>query len=92
MSLPLSSTKGAHGHLLGSSGNLEAVFVVQACAENQLPPSINIEHLDESISVPIVQNKSEKWHQDTKARRIALKNSFGFGGTNASICIADYRD
>ncbi|XP_017471658.1 PREDICTED: 3-oxoacyl-[acyl-carrier-protein] synthase, mitochondrial-like [Rhagoletis zephyria] len=88
----VSSTKGAHGHLLGSSGNLEAVFVVQACAENQLPPSINIEHLDESISVPIVQNKSEKWHQDTKARRIALKNSFGFGGTNASICIADYRD
>ncbi|XP_054747865.1 3-oxoacyl-[acyl-carrier-protein] synthase, mitochondrial [Anastrepha obliqua] len=86
----VSSTKGAHGHLLGASGNLEAVFVVQACAENQLPPSINIEHLDENINVSIVQNKSEPWCNDAKAPRIALKNSFGFGGTNASLCIANY--
>ncbi|XP_067617862.1 3-oxoacyl-[acyl-carrier-protein] synthase, mitochondrial [Eurosta solidaginis] len=88
----VSSTKGAHGHLLGSSGNLEALFVVQACAKNILPPSINIEHLDGDIKVQIVQNKSEQWCEDAKAPRIALKNSFGFGGTNASLCIAAYRE
>ncbi|CAD6993617.1 3-oxoacyl-[acyl-carrier-protein] synthase, mitochondrial [Ceratitis capitata] len=88
----VSSTKGAHGHLLGSSGNLETVFVVQACVNNQLPPSINIEHLDEAIKVPIVQNKSEQWCDNNASPRIALKNSFGFGGTNASLCIAEYRE
>jgi len=82
----VSSTKGAHGHLLGSSGNLEALFVVLACAENKLPPSINIEHLD--VDVNVVREASE-WSPNQK-RRIALKNSFGFGGTNASLCIASF--
>lgn len=88
----VSSTKGAHGHLLGASGNLETVFVVQACVDNKLPPSINIEHLDEDIKVPIVQNKSEQWCNNTEVVRIALKNSFGFGGTNASLCLGEYRE
>ncbi|XP_030371551.1 3-oxoacyl-[acyl-carrier-protein] synthase, mitochondrial [Scaptodrosophila lebanonensis] len=82
----VSSTKGAHGHLLGSSGNLEALFVVHACAENKLPPSINIDKLDEGVLVNVVR-KSCAW---SDGRRIALKNSFGFGGTNASLCIASY--
>ncbi|EDV41629.1 uncharacterized protein Dana_GF17576 [Drosophila ananassae] len=84
----VSSTKGAHGHLLGSSGNLEALFVVHACADNQLPPSINIEQLD--VDVDVV-TKSVEWSQN-QSRRIALKNSFGFGGTNASLCIASYSE
>nr|XP_014098150.2 3-oxoacyl-[acyl-carrier-protein] synthase, mitochondrial [Bactrocera oleae] len=88
----VSSTKGAHGHLLGASGNLETVFVVQACVDNKLPPSINIENLDEDIKVSIVQNKSEQWCNNTEVLRIALKNSFGFGGTNASLCIGEYRE
>ncbi|EDW14376.1 3-oxoacyl-[acyl-carrier-protein] synthase, mitochondrial [Drosophila mojavensis] len=83
----VSSTKGAHGHLLGSSGNLEALFVVHACAENQLPPSINVDHLDVDVNVV---TKSCKWSEDQSVQRIALKNSFGFGGTNASLCIASY--
>ncbi|BFF90708.1 3-oxoacyl-[acyl-carrier-protein] synthase mitochondrial [Drosophila madeirensis] len=82
----VSSTKGAHGHLLGSSGNLEALFVVHACAENTLPPSINIEQLDVDVNVV---TKACKWSEG-QGRRIALKNSFGFGGTNASLCIASY--
>ncbi|KAH8381982.1 hypothetical protein KR009_001209 [Drosophila setifemur] len=82
----VSSTKGAHGHLLGSSGNLEALFVVLACAENKLPPSINIEQLDVDVNVV---TKASEWSQN-QDRRIALKNSFGFGGTNASLCIASY--
>ncbi|XP_017044155.1 3-oxoacyl-[acyl-carrier-protein] synthase, mitochondrial [Drosophila ficusphila] len=84
----VSSTKGAHGHLLGSSGNLEALFVVHACADNKLPPSINIEQLD--VEVNVVTEATE-WSPDQK-RRVALKNSFGFGGTNASLCIASYVD
>ncbi|XP_017082221.1 3-oxoacyl-[acyl-carrier-protein] synthase, mitochondrial [Drosophila eugracilis] len=84
----VSSTKGAHGHLLGSSGNLEALFVVLACAENKLPPSINIEQLDVDVNVV---REATKWLPDQK-RRIALKNSFGFGGTNASLCIASYAE
>ncbi|XP_068152230.1 3-oxoacyl-[acyl-carrier-protein] synthase, mitochondrial [Drosophila tropicalis] len=83
----VSSTKGAHGHLLGSSGNLEALFVMHACAENKLPPSINIEQLDVDVSVV---TKTCDWLQN--GRRIALKNSFGFGGTNASLCIASYNE
>ncbi|KAH8402714.1 hypothetical protein KR215_008054, partial [Drosophila sulfurigaster] len=82
----VSSTKGAHGHLLGSSGNLEALFVVHACAENKLPPSINVENLDVDANVV---TKTCNWPQD-QSRRIALKNSFGFGGTNASLCIASF--
>ncbi|XP_018791270.1 PREDICTED: 3-oxoacyl-[acyl-carrier-protein] synthase, mitochondrial [Bactrocera latifrons] len=88
----VSSTKGAHGHLLGASGNLETVFVVQACVDNKLPPSINIENLDEDIKVSIVKNKSEQWCNSAEVSRIALKNSFGFGGTNASLCIGEYRE
>ncbi|XP_016954036.1 3-oxoacyl-[acyl-carrier-protein] synthase, mitochondrial [Drosophila biarmipes] len=82
----VSSTKGAHGHLLGSSGNLEALFVVLACAENKLPPSINIEHLDVDVNVV---REATQWSAGQE-RRIALKNSFGFGGTNASLCIGSF--
>ncbi|KAH8359696.1 hypothetical protein KR093_008389 [Drosophila rubida] len=84
----VSSTKGAHGHLLGSSGNLEALFVVHACAENKLPPSINIQDLD--VDANVVTDACQ-WTTD-QSRRIALKNSFGFGGTNASLCIASFAE
>ncbi|SPP87927.1 3-oxoacyl-[acyl-carrier-protein] synthase, mitochondrial [Drosophila guanche] len=84
----VSSTKGAHGHLLGSSGNLEALFVVHACSENTLPPSINIEQLNVDVNVV---TKACKWSEG-QGRRVALKNSFGFGGTNASLCIASYSE
>ncbi|XP_013112645.1 3-oxoacyl-[acyl-carrier-protein] synthase, mitochondrial [Stomoxys calcitrans] len=91
LNVRVSSTKGAHGHLLGSSGNLEAVFLIQGCYENQLPPSINVEDIDDSVEVQIV-TKPETWSQDEHKRRVALKNSFGFGGTNASLCIASYNN
>lgn len=90
-SVRVSSTKGAHGHLLGSSGNLEAIFVVQGCYENKLPPSINVDNKDEAINVSVV-TQTETWLEDASRRRIALKNSFGFGGTNASLCIASYNE
>lgn len=86
--LAVSSTKGAHGHLLGSAGNLEAAFTVLSCKEAILPPTINVEELEADMNLNYVPNVKQDWV--SKHRRIALKNAFGFGGTNASLCFAEY--
>lgn len=88
--LAVSSTKGAHGHLLGAAGNLEAVFTVMACYKAWLPPTINMDNPDESMNLNYVPNEKQEWVECTK--RVALKNAFGFGGTNASICISEYKE
>ncbi|XP_060528852.1 3-oxoacyl-[acyl-carrier-protein] synthase, mitochondrial [Cylas formicarius] len=82
----ISSTKGAHGHLLGAAGNLEAVFAIKAVEEGILPPTINLENIEDE-EVNFVAKVSQKWNSE---RRIALKNAFGFGGTNACLCIAQF--
>ena len=88
--LAVSSTKGAHGHLLGSAGNLEAIFTALACQNSEIPPTINLENVLPEMGLNFVPNQKQKW--DSKNKRVALKNSFGFGGTNASICLAEYQD
>lgn len=87
--IAISSTKGAHGHLLGAAGNLEAVFTIKAVQEGILPPTINHEAVDIK-DINFVPNNNQKWNDNGK-RRIALKNAFGFGGTNACLCIAEYQ-
>ena len=84
----VSSTKGAHGHLLGAAGNLEAAFTALSLHEGIIPPTINLHNIDGKTDLQFVPNKKKKW--STNSKKIALKNAFGFGGTNASLCLAEY--
>lgn len=86
----VSSTKGAHGHLLGAAGNLEAAFTILGCAEGVIPPNVNLEEPCEETQGVVCPTQLTEWKTEGR-RRVALKNSFGFGGTNAALCIAEYR-
>jgi 3-oxoacyl-[acyl-carrier-protein] synthase II len=91
----VSSFKGSIGHLLGAAGSVETVFTVLGCKNGVVPASININQLDSQIemindetNVQIVVNNNQTISNDK--RIVALKNSFGFGGTNVSICLSNY--
>ncbi len=86
--IAITSTKGSTGHLLGAAGSVEAIFTILSCYNSIIPPTINLEEpIDTELN--IVANSFQKW--DTKKnRRIAITNSFGFGGTNASLIISNF--
>jgi 3-oxoacyl-[acyl-carrier-protein] synthase II len=80
-SLLVSGTKSMTGHLLGAAGAVEAIFSVLAIRDSMAPPTINLEEVD-----PECQGLNYVRHQARPADiRYALSNSFGFGGTNASL-------
>jgi len=79
----ISSTKGATGHCFGAAGAVEAVFTVMALRDRKLPPTINYEVEDPDCDLDYVPNES----RDAPDLSVALSNSFGFGGHNASIVI-----
>ncbi|MEA1675219.1 beta-ketoacyl-ACP synthase II [Nitrospirillum sp. BR 11163] len=82
----MSSTKSATGHLLGAAGAIEAIFSVLAIRDQQVPPTLNLDNpSDECAGVDLVPHKSKK-----RRVRAALSNSFGFGGTNASLIVKEY--
>lgn len=78
--VPVSSTKGMMGHSLGAAGAIEAVISILALRHQLLPPNINFRHGDAGLDLNIVANSAR-----TGSVRTVLSNSFGFGGTNASI-------
>ncbi len=80
--LAMSSTKSATGHLLGAAGAVEAIFSVLAIRDNIAPPTLNLDNPSVDTPVDLVPHKAKKREINT-----ALTNSFGFGGTNASLIL-----
>jgi 3-oxoacyl-[acyl-carrier-protein] synthase II len=78
--LAMSSTKSATGHLLGAAGAVEAVFSIMAVREGIAPPTLNLDEPSRDSVIDRVAHAA----QDRRIG-VALSNSFGFGGTNASI-------
>ncbi|CAG0883295.1 unnamed protein product [Cyprideis torosa] len=86
----VSSTKGSLGHLLGAAGAVEAIFTMLSCYSGIIPPNVNLEDPDVIRGVRLVPIRSVDWIDTDK--KVALCNSFGFGGTNACLCIGEYVD
>ncbi len=85
--LMVSSTKGNTGHLLGGAGVLEAIISVKAINDSLVPPTINYKVKDEECDLDIVPNEPRK--ADIK---VAMSNSLGFGGHNATIIVRKYEE
>lgn len=83
--IPVSSTKSMTGHLLGGAGGIETVFTALTISEGIIPPTINLDHPDEACDLDYVPNITRKTDVNT-----AMTNSFGFGGTNASLILKRY--
>ena len=84
--LRVSSTKSETGHMLGASGAAESVICIKTINNGMIPPTINLDNLDEEVApLNYVANKAVK--ADVK---VALTNSFGFGGHNAVLIYKKY--
>ena len=76
----MSSTKSSTGHLLGAAGAVEAIFCILAIRDNIAPPTINLDNPSVETAIDLVPQKPRQ-----RQVKVALSNSFGFGGTNASV-------
>mgnify|MGYP001482015018 CR=1 FL=1 len=83
--LTMSSTKSATGHLLGAAGAIEAIFSILAIRDQVAPPTINLDNPATDTAINLAANK--KHERDI---RVALSNSFGFGGHNASLLVEKF--
>jgi len=78
----MSSTKSSTGHLLGAAGAIEAIFSILAIRDNIAPPTINLENPSMETAIDLVPRTARR-----REINVALSNSFGFGGTNASVIV-----
>ena len=85
--LTMSSTKSSTGHLLGAAGAIEAIFSVLAIRDGMAPPTINLDNPSVETDIDLVPHKAKAMNID-----VALSNSFGFGGTNASLVFRKFVD
>ena len=76
----VSSTKSMTGHLLGGAGGLESIFTILALRDQKIPPTINLEEQDPECDLDYCANVARDAKLD-----IAVKNNFGFGGTNGTL-------
>src|SRR3954454_18857175 len=83
----MSSTKSSTGHLLGAAGAIEAIFSILAIRDNVAPPTINLENPSVQTAIDLVPQSPRK-----REINVALSNSFGFGGTNASVIMQRVTD
>ena len=80
--LSMSSTKSATGHLLGAAGAIEAIYAIKSVTEQAVPPTLNLDDPDAGCDIDLVPKQAKQ-----RKVRYALSNSFGFGGTNASLIV-----
>ena len=80
--LSMSSTKSSIGHLLGAAGSVELIFSILALANGVVPPTLNLDNPSPGCDIDLVPYQAKE-----RPVRYALSNSFGFGGTNASLVI-----
>jgi 3-oxoacyl-[acyl-carrier-protein] synthase II len=85
--LAISATKSMTGHLLGGAGGIETVFTALAISDGRLPPTINYDHSGDECDLDYVPNVMRKARVEH-----AMTNSFGFGGTNASLILSRYHN
>ena len=78
--IAMSSTKSATGHLLGAAGAVEAIFSILAIRDRVAPPTLNLDEPSRASAIDRVAKQAQE-----RPIRVALSNSFGFGGTNASV-------
>jgi 3-oxoacyl-[acyl-carrier-protein] synthase II len=81
--IPMSSTKSMHGHLLGAAGALEAVISIKAIGDQYVPPTINLDEPDPECDLDYVPNVGREQRID-----LAISTSFGFGGHNACLAFS----
>ena len=84
--LSLSSTKSAVGHLLGAAGAIESAFCALAIRDQVMPPTLNLDNPSIETKIDLIPHKAKKGRV-----RAAMSNSFGFGGTNASLVIREVK-